>query len=226
MITRKTIIKIIILSLFFVTAHFNDYAQNAIQFKSTVLEPYNIPDSKGIKYTIDKNITDSLSPYQENDSTPGYQSMTLGTRKNSKNNFLSDLFVISYFVSGDTSIIILFPKESAAGGFRINIIGDSAKSFHFIMAFDQEDTSGSIKLNQSDRAYKNELLVPPTICKLILSKKTEFKAGEIFEGFIEFESQVYYSKNESEGKKLSDVELQWYISGYFRTFDAKKLKTK
>ena len=215
--------KTIPLLLFYMTLHLYNYGQDSIAFKPTVWEPQNIPNSQAIKYVVDPSIKDSVDFYVKTDDKPNYQLMTIGQKKGSKDNYLSGLFATSFFVSGDTSIIMLFPKESPSGGFRINIIGDSSKSFHFIMGYDQEDTSGFIKLNRTDTAYKNELLVPLKICKLVLSRKPEFKTGETFEGFIEFESQVYFYKSESKDKKLPDGELQWYISGYFRTFDPKKL---
>ena len=213
------------LLFFFATLHLLSYGQDSVSFKQTVWDPYNIPLSKAIKYIIDPSIKDSVNFYVKPDGKTSYQLMTVGQKKGSKDNFLSGLFAFSNIVSKDTCVILIFPKESPSGGFRINIIGDSSKSFHFIIGYDQEDTSGFVKLNQSDTSYKNELLVPPTTCKLILSKKPEFKEGEIFEGFIEFESQIYYYKNDSKDKKLPDGEMQWYISGYFRTFDPKKLLT-
>lgn len=215
--------KIVLLFLFFITTHFYNYGQDTIAFKPTVMEPYNIPKSKAAKYIIDPSIKDSVNFYVKTDDNPSYQLMTIGPRKGSKSNFLSGLFAFSSFVSGDTAIVIIIPKQSASGGFRINIIGDSSKCFHFIMGADQINTGGFLKLYQTDSSYKNELLVPPKTCKLILSKEPEFKEGEIIEGYIEFESQVYYYKNETKDKKSPDGKMQWYVSGYFRTFDSKKL---
>lgn len=213
------------LFFFFVALNLFSYGQDSVLFKPTVWESYNIPVTTAIKYTVDPSIKDSVNFYVKPDGKTSYQLMSIGQKKNSKDNYLSGLFAFSNFVSKDTCVILIFPRESPSGGFRINIIGDSSKSFHFIIGYDMEDTSGFLKLHQSDTTYKNELLVPPTTCKLILSKRPEFKEGEIFEGFIEFESQVYYYKTEPKGKKLPDGELQWYISGYFRTFDPKKLLT-
>jgi hypothetical protein len=209
-----------ILTLFLLTAHLYNYAQDSTIHTPIVWRVSNIPNSNSIKYLIDPSIKDSVALYKRDNNNPNYQSMTVGQRKNSKDNDQHEMIAFINYISKDTIVIIIIPKEIPLGGFRINLIGDSAKTFHFIMGTDTEKATSFLRLHQKEK-YKNELLVPPRISKLTLTKKPDFKQGEIIEGSIEFESQPYYVKTGSKKARLPDDKVQWYINGYFRTFNPK-----
>ena len=58
---------------------------------------------------LNRRINGPALPDVKTDDNPNYQLMTIGQKKGSKDNYLSGLFATSFLVSGDTSIIMLFP---------------------------------------------------------------------------------------------------------------------
>jgi hypothetical protein len=221
----KPSMKKITFLFFAILYHLCIYGQTLTPFQPTVLNPNNVPNIDNMKYTVDPSIKDSVITNERNDGVASYQLMTMGRKKESKENGQNSFFAFVSYASQDTANIIIIPEQSASAGFRIIIIGDSCKIFHFYLGYDNTKSSGFLKLNEADTVYKNEILVPATFCKLTLEKKPDFKMGETIGGYIEFESRPYYVKREGvNGSKMRDFQMQFYIEGYFQTFDTKKIK--
>ncbi len=198
------------------------HGQNQPPPRITILDPSNIPDCNSIKYQIDPSIDDSVIEKVQANNKPSYQLMTLAENKNTKGKVKSELYAFVTYASKDTLNIMIVPRQSASLGFKIIILGDSCKIFHFALGFDD---GGLLKLNKSDTSYRSELLVQPIFCKLILTRRPEFRIDEPIEGYIEFESRPYFFKyGEINGKSVPDGQTQAYLKGYFKAVDMQTLR--
>ena len=198
------------------------HGQNQLPPRITILDPSNIPDCNSIKYKIDPAIDDSVIKKVKVNLKPNYQLMTLGENENTKEDMESEVYAFVTYAAKDTLNIMIVPRQSASLGFRIIILGDSCKIFHFALGFDD---GGVLKLNRNDTTYRSELLVKPTFCKLILTKRPDFRIDEPIEGYIEFESRPYFFKHgEINGKSAPDGHTQAYLKGYFKAVDMQALR--
>jgi hypothetical protein len=164
---------------------------------------------KATKYLVDKNVGERVKKFEYNKNGVLKRSMDINVSWG-KGQFFGrnpspiDCFTKS-FITNDTICITGHMGGNLGWGFKLYIIKDSC----IVNAFALSD-GDMYKYYVSDKKPRSLIILSCIKQQLTLSKRPEFRKGEVVSGYIELASQPFYYYMEKENTR-SDIKLRAYF---------------
>lgn len=169
-----------------------------------------------IKFSVDSTIRPVIDPAISKETYAALPAMDVQMFVNDKvvlNTFEQEKkvqFLTHAYYERDTLYILGFAGMFSGFGFYLDLYADSSR----VTLYAATDGPEIYKLYPTDSVYQRKLSVPAKFCDLTLTKKPEYRDGEIVEGLVNLDSEDFYSKSHDEQR---DDKIQAKIRAYFRT---------
>lgn len=124
----------------------------------------------------------------------------------------------SWIINGDTTLIVGNEVRSdGTFGFQVEIIDNKAKVLGYLRT---HVLLNNLSIDTTEKKYYNSILIPTSKSKVILSKMPNLKIDEEIFGYLEFQTNEFYTfenSNQPESEIKVENRIKIYKEIYFKS---------